>query len=362
MPRVDPGFPAAATCTTVEQVATPARLSKLRQTPPRVTLLIPAYQAGAFAHQAVACALGQTYPEIEVIVSPDDGDAYRHLRERFESPRLRILAPGAFERSGAGAARNRAIDASTGDFFTMLDADDLIPLDYVERLMRIALVDGAAVAPLHYVDWHARHTLRVPPLPGDRITLDDFARTLGSMHPLIHRSLECGYRAGFAEDVLHDGEIVARLGAVRVVAEAPYRARVRYGSECHRSPGTEQRIHATYSQYAQDIEHHPTRLGLHSLSRAGRASFAALFRFRAMVSAAFARSAAPEYNAWVAGHEAMLHEQFEADFGFDDDACAAAALPARASALERHTPFASRAMTTNRPTAFSGAAGASMGC
>lgn len=325
MSRVDPGFLAAASCTPAEQVATPARRSRLRQTLPRVTLLIPAYRAGAFAHEAVACALAQTYAEIEVIVSPDDGDAYRHLRERFKSPRLRILAPGAFERSGAGAARNRAIDASTGDFFTMLDADDLIPLDYVERLMRVALVDGAAVAPLHYVDWQTRRTLRAPPLPGDRITLDDFARTLGSMHPLIHRSLECGYRAGFAEDVLHDGEIVARLGAVRVVAEAPYQARVRHGSECHRSPGTEERIHAAYMQYAQEIEHHPTRLGLHSLGRSGRASFAALFRFRAMASAAFARSAAPEYNAWVAGREAMLHDTFEAGSAFDDESSTAAA-------------------------------------
>ncbi len=324
MRRVDPKFPAAAVCPSVEPVTRSARLSTVRQTPPRVTLLIPAYRAGAFAHQAVACALAQTYPQIEVIVAPDDGDAYRHLRARFESPRLRILEEGTFERSGAGAARNRAIDASTGDFFTMLDADDLIPFDYVERLMQIALVDGAAVAPLHYVDWQAHHTLRVPPLPSDRITLDDFARSLGSMHPLIHRSLECGYRTGFAEDVLHDGEIVARLGAVRVVAEVAYRARVRCGSECHRSPGTEERIHAAYLQYAREIEHHPTRLGLHSLSRAGRASFAALFRFRALASAAFARSAAPEYNAWVAGREAMLHDRFEAESTFEDEPCAAA--------------------------------------
>ena len=307
---------AAAAAAAVDQVS---RHGNSAPTLPRVTLLIPVYHAGAFAHEAVACAMAQTYPEIEVIVSPDDGDAYRHLRERFESPRLRILAPGAFERSGAGAARNRAIDASTGDFFTMLDADDLIPHDYIERLMPIALVDGAAVAPLHYVDWGARHTLRVPPLAGDRLTLDDFARSLGSMHPLIHRSLECGYRAGFAEDVLHDGEVIARLGAVRVVAGAPYRARVRYGSECHRSPGTEERIHAAYAQYAREIEHHPTRLGLHSLGRASRERFAALFRFRAMASAAFAHSAAPEYNAWVAGREALLHHTFETECAFDDE-------------------------------------------
>lgn len=339
MPRVDPRFSAGATRTSVERSARSPRELPIMHTPARVTLLVPAYRAGAFAHEAVACALAQTYPQIEVIVAPDDGDAYRQLRERFDSPRLRILAPGATERTGAGAARNRAIDASTGDFFSALDADDLIPADYIERLMRVALVDGAAVAPLHYVDWRARRTLRVPPLPPDRITLDDFACSLASMHPLIHRSLECGYRAGFAEDVLHDGEIVVRLGSVRVVAEAPYRARVRSGSECHRGVDSEERIHAAYSQYAQDIERHPTRLGLQSLDGASRASFAALFRFRAMASAAFASSDALEYNAWVAGREAMLHARFkaEADIGFDDEALVAGG-PHRALAAHPASP------------------------
>ena len=49
----------------------------------------------------------QTWGHVEIIVAPDDDDTYRQLRERFKSPQLRIIAPGAAPGSGPGAHHRR---------------------------------------------------------------------------------------------------------------------------------------------------------------------------------------------------------------------------------------------------------------
>ena len=118
---------------------------------PRVSMLIPCFNADAHVAAAISCALSQTYGHVEVLVAPDDGETYLHLRSQFTSPQMRILPPGTRSGTGAGATRNRALDAATGEYFAMLDADDLVPPDYLEKLMAVALDEGVAVCNTRYV-------------------------------------------------------------------------------------------------------------------------------------------------------------------------------------------------------------------
>ena len=90
---------------------------------PRVSVIIPAFNAAATITAAVESALGQTLSDLEVIVV-DDGstDNTPALVSAMDDSRLRVLCE---EHGGAARARNRGLQAARGRFITFLDADDM---------------------------------------------------------------------------------------------------------------------------------------------------------------------------------------------------------------------------------------------
>lgn len=278
---------------------------------PRVTLLVPCFDSTSYVDDAIQCALGQTYGHVEVIIAPDDGKTYLELRQRHTSPQLRIISPGDASQTGAGAARNRALDASSGEFIAMLDADDLVPANYIEDLMKVAVVEGAALANTRYAAWDGHRTVRIPPMHKKTLSLSGFSQLSASIHPLVHRSLEVGYCRGFAEDVIHDGLILAKLKSVSIVDTTEYTARIRQGSLCNDDASdAEAKIQAAYKDRIDQILYRPTEIGAQVLPYADREEFAELFRFRSFVSTQFSKSGADCYNSWLAGKEATFWDAY----------------------------------------------------
>ena len=91
---------------------------------PLVSILIPAYNAQPWIAETIRSALGQTWPNKEVIVV-DDGSTDRTLRvaQQFEAKGVRVVTQ---PNQGAAAARNTAFSFSQGDYIQWLDADDLL--------------------------------------------------------------------------------------------------------------------------------------------------------------------------------------------------------------------------------------------
>jgi glycosyltransferase involved in cell wall biosynthesis len=93
---------------------------------PRVSIIVPAYNAAAYLPYAIDSVLAQTYQDWEIVIV-DDGstdntravvDAYRsRLRDRLQY----IFQPNR----GVSAARNHGIRAARGEFIALLDADDV---------------------------------------------------------------------------------------------------------------------------------------------------------------------------------------------------------------------------------------------
>ena len=92
---------------------------------PLVSVIMPAYNVEAFIGEAIESLLAQTYPRWEVIVV-DDGstDGTRAVIERYQARDARIK-PIYSKHFGRGRARNLAVDACTGCYVAMLDADDV---------------------------------------------------------------------------------------------------------------------------------------------------------------------------------------------------------------------------------------------
>jgi glycosyltransferase involved in cell wall biosynthesis len=100
---------------------------------PLVSILIPAYNSQPWIAETIRSALGQTWPNKEVIVV-DDGSTDRTLRiaRQFEAKGVRVVTQ---PNQGAAAARNTAFSLSSGDYIQWLDADDLLSRHKVTHQM-----------------------------------------------------------------------------------------------------------------------------------------------------------------------------------------------------------------------------------
>lgn len=101
---------------------------------PKVSVVIPAYNATPTLERTLISVLSQTRPADEVIVVDDgstDGTATLVQRATDLHPRLRLIRQS---NAGPMAARNRAIAESTGDLIAPIDADDLWSPTYLEAM------------------------------------------------------------------------------------------------------------------------------------------------------------------------------------------------------------------------------------
>ncbi len=105
--------------------SSPAKQAVIRETErmnPRISVIVPAYNAARFVAEAVESILNQTLAPMEIVVvndgSTDDTEAIlRPYRERIHYIRQ--------QNRGLPAARNRGIEESQGDLIAFLDADDV---------------------------------------------------------------------------------------------------------------------------------------------------------------------------------------------------------------------------------------------
>jgi glycosyltransferase involved in cell wall biosynthesis len=104
--------------------------------PALVSILIPCYNAAPWLAATLESALGQTWPQCEIVVV-DDGsqDASLAVAEPFRRHGVTVIGQ---PNRGAAAARNAALRASRGDWIQFLDADDLLAPHKIELQLAAA--------------------------------------------------------------------------------------------------------------------------------------------------------------------------------------------------------------------------------
>lgn len=108
---------------------------------PKVSIVIPAYNASNYLAEAIESAMGQTYQNIEIIVvndgSKDDG-ATDKLARSYGDKIIYISK----ENGGSSSALNAGIQAMSGEWFSWLSHDDLYYPQKLER--QIAYLNSLA--------------------------------------------------------------------------------------------------------------------------------------------------------------------------------------------------------------------------
>ena len=103
---------------------------------PRVSVLIPCYNAGAYLGAALQSVLDQTYQDFEIIVV-DDGSTDDSAAVAKACSRVRYFHKA---HSGIAATRNLAVQQAKGEFVAFLDADDLWAPEKLEK--QVAYLDS----------------------------------------------------------------------------------------------------------------------------------------------------------------------------------------------------------------------------
>ena len=105
---------------------------------PRVSVLIPCYNAGRFLGAALNSVLAQTYQDFEIIVV-DDGSTDQTAEVAAAYPCVRYIYS---EHKGIPCARNLAVSHAKGEYIAFLDADDMWDTTKLEK--QISYLDSHA--------------------------------------------------------------------------------------------------------------------------------------------------------------------------------------------------------------------------
>jgi teichuronic acid biosynthesis glycosyltransferase TuaG len=98
---------------------------------PRVSVIIPAFNAEAYIGEALRSVNAQTFGDWEVVLG-DDGSTDRTVAIAKEFGE-RVLVVAGSENAGPATARNSAIGHAKGDLLAFLDADDYWLPDFLEQ-------------------------------------------------------------------------------------------------------------------------------------------------------------------------------------------------------------------------------------
>lgn len=139
---------------------------------PKISVVIPAYNAASFIEEQVEALLANTFEVAEIVVA-DNGstDSTRRITERLAQQYGVVRYVDASQQKGANSARNMGIECATHDLLLLCDADDVVASDWAEKLV-IALEDSDLVGSgyRYYVlnedsgDYEARATVLEQPI------------------------------------------------------------------------------------------------------------------------------------------------------------------------------------------------------
>lgn len=114
---------------------------------PKVSVVIPVFNTSKYLKRCLDSVCNQTLPDIEIICVNDcSTDNSLSILKEYSQKDSRIKIIDLNKNKGAAAARNIGIKAATGQFIAFVDSDDLIDLNFYEKLYTQAIAQGADVA------------------------------------------------------------------------------------------------------------------------------------------------------------------------------------------------------------------------
>lgn len=175
-------------------------------TSPLISVIVPVYNGQDYVIKCIKSIEKQSYSPLEIIVV-DDGstDDTRNVLEGYvsvsKSANIKLIGLNDL---GVSAARNAGINASTGDYLTFVDADDILLPDTISRLYDALIENDADVAGCSFIKWSKRDEVTNFPADSHTGTKSVFTSSEYLSQAILNENSRCWsklYRRSLFENV-----------------------------------------------------------------------------------------------------------------------------------------------------------------
>jgi glycosyltransferase involved in cell wall biosynthesis len=117
---------------------------------PKVSILVPVFKTSAFIEKCAVSLFNQTFDDIEYIfvndATPDDSiEKLEKIISKFPNRNNQVTIIHHNTNRGLASARNTALNASKGDYISVVDSDDYIESEMIQILYNKIIEDNADV-------------------------------------------------------------------------------------------------------------------------------------------------------------------------------------------------------------------------
>ena len=222
---------------------------------PTVSVITPAYNVAPYIGQCIESVQAQTLADWEMLIVDDAStDETPAVVQRYlGDPRIRYMRNE--QNLGPGATRNRALDTAQGEWIAIVDADDWIAPERLEKLVHFAEAQGVEMVAdlqVYRTEWGSVYqvswaTYAKPPKAPHRSPLEQVIAAPPSFKPLIRRAflnekqIRYPTTIRIGEDYAFYVEVLLNGGRFALLPEPMYYYRVRPGTTVTRYDPLEER-------------------------------------------------------------------------------------------------------------------------
>jgi glycosyltransferase involved in cell wall biosynthesis len=163
---------------------------------PTVSVITPAYNVAPYIGQCIESVQAQTLADWEMLIVDDasSDETPAVVQQYLHDPRIRYMRNE--QNLGPGATRSRALDAAQGEWIAIVDADDWIAPERLEKLVRFAEAQGVEMVAdlqVYRTEWGGVYqvswaTYAKPPKPRAATPSNRSSRRIPSFKPLLRRA------------------------------------------------------------------------------------------------------------------------------------------------------------------------------
>lgn len=116
-----------------------------------ISVIIPVYNVEAYLPQCLDSIINQTYRDLEIILVNDGStDGSTKICEEYvaRDKRIKVIHK---ENGGLSDARNAGLKIATGDFISFVDSDDLIALNFYDKMLDQLITHHADIVECNFI-------------------------------------------------------------------------------------------------------------------------------------------------------------------------------------------------------------------
>lgn len=138
-----------------------------------ISVIIPVYNMEAFLAECLDSVLDQTYPHLQILcVNDGSKDRSREILAEYARKDPRII-PIEKENGGLSSARNRGLEAATGEYVMFLDSDDWLDRDICRQAVEAMEENRADLVMWSYVREFQTQSKPTDVLGRERLVFDE---------------------------------------------------------------------------------------------------------------------------------------------------------------------------------------------